>query len=58
MATPVGPAAPDPSDPDLWEEWYEQDDDYLVGRRRLATPVRLIALVVAVAMAVLLVFTH
>jgi len=57
MATPVGPAAPDPSDPDLWEEWYEQDDDDL-GRRRLATPVRVIALLVAVAMAVLLVFTR
>ncbi|MGI8777786.1 MAG: hypothetical protein ACR2LJ_10500 [Acidimicrobiales bacterium] len=57
MATPVGPAAPDPNDPDLWEEWYEHDDDDLVVHRRLATPVRLIALMVAVALVALLVFT-
>ncbi len=55
MATPVGPVAPDPNDPDLWEEWYQPDDDQFV-RGRLTMPVRLLALVVAVGMALLLIF--
>ncbi|MDQ6798629.1 MAG: hypothetical protein M3256_07480 [Actinomycetota bacterium] len=54
MATPVGPVAPDPNDPDRWDEWYGQDDDD-VDRGRLATPVRLLALLVAVGMVLLVV---
>jgi hypothetical protein len=27
MPTPVGPAPPDPNDPDLWD-WGEDDDDF------------------------------
>ncbi len=56
MATPVGPVAPDPHDPDHWDEWYEQDDD--LGSYRRATPVRLIALVVAIGMALLVVLAR
>jgi len=59
MATPVGPVARDPDDPDHWDEWYEQDDDDLdIDRGRLATPIRLVALVVAVGLALLVVFAR
>ncbi len=58
MATPVGPVAPDPDDPDHWDEWYEQDDDDDLGPYRRATPVRLIALVVAIGMALLVVLAR
>ena len=27
MPTPVGPVPRDPNDPDLWDEWYDPDDD-------------------------------
>ncbi len=57
MATPVGPVAPDPDDPDHWDEWYAPDDDDL-GEYRRAMPVRLIALVVAIGMALLIVFAR
>jgi len=57
MATPVGPVAPDPDDPDHWDEWYEPDDDDL-GPYRRAAPVRLIALVVAIGMALLVVLAR
>ena len=54
MATPVGPVAPDPDDPDQWDEWYEDEED--LSGDGLSMPVRLVALVVLVAMA-LLIFT-
>ena len=49
MPTPVGPAPRDPDDPDLWDEWYDESDDR--GPSRFAWPVRLVALVVVVAVA-------
>jgi len=58
VATPVGPVAPDPNDPDQWDEWYEDDADDEVDHGRLATPVRLLALLVAVGMALLVVFAR
>ncbi|MBA3268794.1 MAG: hypothetical protein H0T70_11140 [Acidimicrobiia bacterium] len=51
MATPVGPAAPDPDDPELWDEWYQDDDDVdtaTVGR--FGWPVRLLALLVVIGL--------
>ena len=54
MPTPVGPAPRDPDDPDLWEEWYRPDDDE-VARPRFGWPVRLLAIVVVVALALLLI---
>lgn len=50
--------APDPDDPDQWDEWYEQDGDDDLDQGRLATPVRMLALLVAVGMALLLVFAR
>lgn len=58
MATPVGPVAPDPDDPDQWDEWYADDDADDLDRGRLATPVRILALLVAVGMALLVVFAR
>ena len=54
MPTPVGPLPRDPDDPDLWDEWLEADDDE-VPPPRFGWPVRLLALVVAVALVILLV---
>jgi hypothetical protein len=51
VPTPVGPVPPDPNDPDLWPEWYEDDDAHVP--RRVA--VRAVALLVALALVVLLV---
>jgi hypothetical protein len=53
MPTPVGPAPRDPDDPDLWEEWYQDDDQAMASRR--GWPVRLLALVAAVGIVALLV---
>lgn len=53
MATPVGPAARDPDDPDLWEEWYHDDDEDTVATSRFGWPVRLLALAVIVAVALI-----
>ncbi|MDP9072235.1 MAG: hypothetical protein M3N68_13330 [Actinomycetota bacterium] len=53
MPTPLGPGSRDPHDPDLWEEWYQDDEDGVV-RSRFGWPVRLIALFVAVAVALAL----
>ncbi|MFN2607831.1 MAG: hypothetical protein ABR511_08035 [Acidimicrobiales bacterium] len=53
MATPVGPVSPDPDDPDLWEEWYQDDDREVPARSRYGWPVRLLALVVLVGLAAL-----
>ena len=54
MPTPVGPAARDPDDPDLWDEWYEGDDDE-PAQSGFGWPVRLVALAVLVAVGLLLV---
>ena len=54
MPTPVGPAPPDPNDPDLWEEWYEADADTARGPR-FAWPVRILAILVVVSLALLIV---
>ncbi|HEX2041298.1 MAG TPA: hypothetical protein VHF24_01565 [Acidimicrobiales bacterium] len=53
MPTPVGPAPRDPDDPDLWEAWYEADGDDATPR--FGWPVRLIAIVLAVALVLLLI---
>ena len=57
MPTPVGPVAPDPNDPDLWPEWYEDDgsdfDD--VGGSRYGWPVRLLAALAILAVILVLV---
>lgn len=45
MPTPVGPAPKDPNDPDLWDEWYDADDDDGAGER-FGWPIRLIALLI------------
>lgn len=54
MPTPVGPAPRDPNDPDLWEEWYESDAAS-VPNRRFGWPVRILAILVIVALAVLII---
>ena len=53
MPTPVGPAAPDPNDPDLWEEWYDEDEDD--AGSGFGWPVRIIALVVVVGFVLLVI---
>ncbi len=53
MPTPVGPGPRDPNDPDLWEEWYASDD--AVPRRRFGWPVRVLAILVVLTLAVLMV---
>jgi hypothetical protein len=57
MATPVGPVAPDPNDPDLWDEWNypDEDGDDDLAPSRFGWPVRVIALLVAVGIALLLI---
>ena len=57
MATPVGPAPRDPSDPDLWDEWYEGVDDD-PAQSHFGWPVRLVALLILVAIASLLILTR
>ncbi len=54
MPTPVGPAPRDPDDPDLWEEWYDRDGDP-VPPSRFGWPVRILAILVIVTLAVLVV---
>ena len=51
MPTPVGPVEPDPDDPDLWPEWYQDDDDLPPPRgfpmwMRVAAVVALVGFVV------------
>ncbi len=50
MPTPVGPAPRDPDDPDLWDEWYEDDDRPPPRHRpmwiRVAAAVLLVGLVI------------
>ena len=60
MPTPVGPVPPDPNDPDLWTEWYEDGPDEDVGSggygpSRYGWPVRLLALLAILAVIVVLV---
>ncbi len=54
MPTPIGPAPRDPKDPDLWHEWYEEEDEHL-ARRRFGWPMRWVALLIAVAIATVLI---
>ncbi len=54
MPTPVGPAPRDPDEPELWDEWVDADDE--VPAPRFGWAVRLLALLIAVALIVLLVF--
>ncbi len=58
MPTPVGPAPGDPNDPDLWDEWFVPDepDDDDVAPPRFGWAVRVLAILIAVALVVLLVF--
>ena len=44
MPTPVGPAPKDPNDPDLWDEWYDGDDED--AGPRFGWPVRILALLI------------
>lgn len=53
MPTPVGPLPGDPDDPDVWEEWYEVDGGD--APPRFGWPVRLIAILLAVALVLLLI---
>ncbi len=58
MPTPVGPAPRDPDDPDLWEEWYQtQDEDLSTATPRFGWPVRVLVLVVIVTLVVLMVLS-
>ncbi len=57
MATPVGPVAPDPDDPDLWSEWYDDDElDDELGPGRFGWPVRLLAALAILAIVAVFVF--
>ncbi len=53
MPTPVGPVPPDPNDPDLWPEWYDDEED--VGPSRFGWAVRLLAALAIVAVIAVLV---
>ncbi|MEA2932206.1 MAG: hypothetical protein QOI56_991 [Actinomycetota bacterium] len=60
MATPVGPVEPDPDDPDLWTEWYDDGDGEVAGDEgrgpgRFGWPIRLVALVAILGIVLLFV---
>ena len=55
MPTPVGPAPRDPNDPDLWDEWYEDDDD---AGTRFGWPVRVLALVILLGLVLVYVLSR
>ncbi|MEA2827183.1 MAG: hypothetical protein QOG43_1622 [Actinomycetota bacterium] len=56
MPTPVGPVAPDPNDPDLWSEWYDDDEPGGdAGPSRYGWAVRLLALLAILAVILVLV---
>ncbi len=46
MPTPVGPAPRDPDDPELWDEWYEDEGDD--ARPSFGWPIRILALLIVV----------
>jgi len=58
VPTPVGPADRDPDDPDLWEEWYDEEDEGDVALRRLPWPYRMVALVALIGVVALLVLAR
>jgi hypothetical protein len=55
VATPVGPVAPDPDDPDLWTEWGDEGADDDIGPSRFGWPVRLVAAIAILGIVLLLV---
>jgi hypothetical protein len=55
MPTPVGPAPRDPNDPDLWDEWFDPDEE-APARPRFGWPVRVLAIVIVITLALLLIF--
>jgi len=61
VATPVGPAARDPDDPDLWEDWYDADmesgDEEVTGPG-YGWPLRFVALIVALGIVALYVLAR
>ena len=52
MPTPVGPAPRDPNDPELWDEWYDEDDD---AGPSFGWPIRLLAFAVLIGIVALFV---
>ena len=55
MATPVGPVARDPNDPDGWD-WEDPDDDHEPDAgTRYGMAVRLVALLIVVGFVLLVV---
>jgi hypothetical protein len=48
MPTPVGPAPRDPNDPDHWDEWYDEDDG---AGPSFGWPVRILALLIVLGIA-------
>jgi hypothetical protein len=56
MPTPVGPVPSDPNDPDLWDEWYDGDDDE--AGPEFGWPLRLIALLIVGAMVALFILAE
>jgi hypothetical protein len=50
MPTPVGPVEPDPNDPELWPEWYDEED---WSRQGHGAAVRIVALVVVLGLVLL-----
>ncbi len=52
MPTPVGPAPRDPNDPELWDDWYDEDGD---DGPSFGWPIRVLALVVLIGIVVLFV---
>lgn len=56
MPTPVGPVPRDPDDPELWDEWYDDEDD-AGGEPRFTWPVRVVALLIVVGIVLLFVLS-
>ena len=55
MPTPVGPAPRDPDDPELWDEWYDDDGDDAAPR--FSWPARVVALLIVLAIVLLFVLS-
>jgi hypothetical protein len=61
MPTPVGPVPRDPDDPELWDEWYDDDGDADDaeddGAPRFTWPVRVVALLIVLGIVLLFVLS-